>query len=328
LQFSCGGASDVGNPDISGRIANGDGSPVIACKVILGPRNCDPGTIDTVALTNEITIHLYHRPFDTVQTDQNGSFTFENVEPGDYTVLATNENMLGLCKVEHQKSFDSEMDIVLSYASKLTIDSYNSSMDSTPKTFVTARISGTPITPYEKIKDRLYFSKVPAGIFDIILYRNNREVDYINDLEVKENDSVTIQVNPVTKPKEWTYRQSVRDIHSRPYVLDYHFTSIPDTTIYNVAYDCWIQFSHDMDTRATGNAISVFSSDSMSAISSLHWEGSNQLFIDLCTNGTKPCSEESTVLKKGIHYSIVVDTTARTTLGYTLAWPDTITLTP
>jgi hypothetical protein len=314
LHFSCGGASDVGNPDISGKITNIDGSPAVACEVILGLRNCDPGTIDTVPLSDELTIHMYTNPFDTVKTDQNGYFVFKNVEPDDYALFAARDNMLGICKVRHQKSLDPNVEIVLNYASKLTIDSYNSSMDSNPKAFVSARILGTPVTPLKDIKDRLYFPMVPSGIFDIILYRNNKEVEYVNDLKVKENDNAIIQVNPQTKPNDWTYRLAIRKIDSRPYVLNYHFTGVPDTTLYNVKYDCWIQFSHDMDTRATGNAISVFSSDSMSAISSLHWEGSNQLFIDLCTSGTKPCIDESSVLNKGIRYS--------------LAWPDTITLTP
>jgi hypothetical protein len=328
LQFNCGGGSDVGNPDISGHISSTDGSPVMTCTVILGPRNCDPGTVDTVKLSNEIIIHLYHRPFDTVKTDQNGNFTFSNIEPGEYSVLAKKDNLLGICKIDHQKDFDSDMNIELTYASKLTIDNYSSAMDTSPKAFVTARISGTPITPHNDIKDRLYFSAVPPGVFDIILYRNNRTVDYINDLDVQQNDSVTIQVNPDRKPQEWTYKQGTRNIHSRPYVLAYNFKDVLDSTLYNINYDCWIQFSHDMDTRMTGDAISVFSSDSLVSINRLHWEGSNMLYIDLCVTGTAPCADENASLKKGVIYSIAIDTTASTTLGYKLAWPDTITLTP
>jgi hypothetical protein len=218
-------------------------------------------------------------------------------------------------------------DIEIKPTSKLTIDNYSSAMDTSSKNFIAARIDGTKITSQENIKDRIFFSAIPEGVYDIVLYRVDTTNECIKELNVKSSDSITIQVNPATSPDEWTYRETVRK-HPRPYVLKYSFEPVPISDEYNFKYYCWIQFSHEMATRITGNAIKAFSSDSLTKINKIRWEGSNQILIDLCTNGAAACTDDTTGLKKGITYSIVIDTTARTIEGNTLAWPDTLKLTP
>ncbi len=329
LLCSCGSGSDIGNPEISGRVLSSDGLPVSLCRVVLGPRNCDPGKVVIESDGSGFKIVAYSKPFDTVYTSSDGSFVFENVEEGDYCILAAKDKLMGIYEKVDHNGVDSlgVGNIKINFTSKLTIDNYSSSMDTSDKSFVTARVDGTTITPQIDIKDRMYFSAIPEGAYDIILYRKNNPVEYIKELNVKSNDSITIQVNPATSPEDWTYRQLGTIRRPRPYIDKYGFEASPISSTYNFKHYCWIQFSHYMEARATGDAIKAFSSDSLTQINKIRWEG-NLLLIDLCTNGTLPCTDDTTSLKKGITYSIVIDTTARTMEGYTLAWPDTLRLTP
>jgi hypothetical protein len=153
-------------------------------------------------------------------------------------------------------------------------------------------------------------------------------VDYIRDLDVVPLDSVIIKVDPSKKPQEWTYQQKHPIAKSRPYVSMYSLRDIDDITLNNVQYDCSIQFSHPMEAWSIKHSVSVFSSDGLATLTKAQAEGANGLLVDICPTGTEPCSDESTGLKKGVTYSIVIDTTAQSTDGYSLAWPDTITFTP
>jgi hypothetical protein len=330
LLCSCGSGTVVGNPDISGKVVSSDGKPVNKCKVILGPLNEDLGIVTIEAGTGQLKIVLRSKDFRTAYTDSNGIFTFDTVLEGAYCILANKDNLMGIFEKIYPFDEDSFYvgDIKIKPPSKLTIDNFSSAMDTSSKNFIAARIDGTDITSQEDIKDRIYFSAIPEGVYDIILYRENKTNECIKALDVKSNDSVVIQVNPATPPEEWTYMQSVRIHQSRPYILKYSFESTPISNPYNFSHYCWIQFSQDMETRTTGNALKAFSSDSLTKINKIRWEGSNQLLIDLCTNGTTACTDDTTGLKKGITYSIVIDTTAITIEGYTLAWPDTLKLTP
>jgi hypothetical protein len=329
LLCSCGSGTVVGNPDISGKITS-DGKPVSACKVVLGPLLRDPGTVELVTGVNEAKIVGSRKKFTTTYTDTNGFFKFKALEQGAYCILAEKDNLMGIYEQIDLGYADSLNvgDIKIKHTSKLTIDNYSSVMDTIENNFITATVDGTELKPQADIKDRLYFSAIPVGIYDIILYRENKTFECIKALDVKSNDSnITIQINPATPPEEWTYR-SVIPRNSRPYILDYGFESAPISYPYSFSHYCWIQFSHDMETRITGNAIKAFSSDSLTKINKIRWEGSNQLLIDLCTNGAAACSDDTTSLKKGVTYSIVIDTTARTIAGHTLAWPDTFKITP
>jgi hypothetical protein len=332
LMCRCGSGSDIGNPDITGRVLSFDnGKPVSACKVVLGPLKEDPGIVTIEPGKEKLIIVLQSKRFKTVYTDTSGIFRFDTVGQGAYCIYAGKDNLMGI--FEKIYPFDEDSinvgDIEIKPTSKLTIDNYSSIMDTSSKNFVAARIDGTDITSQEDIKDRIYFSAIPEGVYDIILYRGNKTHECIKELGVKSSDSsITIQVNPATSPEEWTYHQSVRTKYPRPYVLKYSFEAAPIPDSYNFKHYCWIQFSHDMETRITGNAIKAFSSDSLTKINKIQWQGSNQILVDLCTNGTNICTDDTTSLKKGVTYSIVIDTTARTIDGYTLAWPDTLKLTP
>lgn len=331
LLCSCGSGTVVGNPDITGRVLlSSDGTPVSSCKVILGPLEEDPGIVELKGGVNQITIIGSKKQFDSLYTDEDGSFRFKSVMQGAYCLYVKKDNLMGI--YEKIYTFDVDTfkvgDIEIKPTSKLTIDNYSSAMDTSSKHFVAARIDGTKITSQEDIKDRIYFSAIPEGVYDIILYRENTTNECVKQLVVKSSDSITIQINPATKPKEWTYRLIERTNYLKPYVLKYSFEPAPISDEYNFKYYCWIQFSHEMATRITGNAIKAISSDSLTKINKIRWEGSNQVLIDLCTNGAAVCTDDTTGLKKGITYSIIIDTTARTTEGYTLGWPDTLKLTP
>lgn len=330
LLCNCGSGTVVGNPDITGRVLSSDGIPVSSCKVILGPLDEDPGIVTIENGVNQIIIVGSKKPFDSIYTNADGSFKFESVVQGAYCIYAKKDNLMGI--YEKIYSFDEDTfnvgDIKIKPISKLTIDNYSSAMDTSSKNFVAARIDGTNITSQEDVKDRIYFSAIPEGVYNIILYRGNKTNECIKELDVKSSDSITIQINPATPPDQWTYRQSVRIKYPRPYVLKYSFEATPISSSYSFKHYCWIQFSQDMETRTTDNAIKVFSSDSLTKINKvIQWQGSNQVLIDLCT-GAASCANDTSSLKKGITYSIVIDTTARTIEGYTLAWPDTLKLTP
>ncbi|MBN1603778.1 MAG: carboxypeptidase regulatory-like domain-containing protein [Chitinispirillaceae bacterium] len=328
LQFNCGGGSDVGNPDISGRIARVDGSPVMACTVIVGPRDCRFGEIDTIELNDGVTIYMEEGTFDTITTDQDGVFRFVNVMPGPYSILAQKDNLYGINKFDHLQYVDSKMNIEITNFSTMIIDNYDGSMDTSVKSFASARISGTPLVTNTKPDQYIYFPRVPSGLLDIILYRKNGGLDNIRNLDVIPLDSIIIMVDPSKKPQEWTYQQKRPMAKSRPYISLYRLMSVDDTSSYNVQYDFSIQFSHPMEAWSIKHSVSVFSSDGLATLTRAQPEGANGLLVDICPTGTEPCSEESAGLKKGITYSIVIDTTAQSIDGYSLAWPDTITFTP
>lgn len=328
FQFNCGGGSDVGNPDISGRVASADGSPVMACTVIVGSQISRPLKIDDIELNGGITIYMEHGTFDTVTTDQNGVFRFVNVEPGPYSILAQKDNLYGINKFDHQQYVDSDMNIEITNFSTMIIDNYDCSMDTSVKSFACARISGTPLVTNTKPDQYIFFPRVPSGLLDIILYRKNGDVDNIRNLDVVPLDSIIIMVDPSKKPQEWTYQQKRPLAKSRPYVSMYSLRSIDDTSLYNVQYDCSIQFSHPMEAWSIKHSVSVFSNDGLATLTRAQPEGANGLLVDICPTGTEPCSEENAGLKKGVTYSIVIDTTAQSIDGYSLARPDTITFTP
>jgi hypothetical protein len=327
---SCGSGTVVGNPDISGKVVSSDGKPVSECKVILGPLNEDLGIVTIEAGTGQLKIVLRSKDFRTAYTDSNGIFTFDTVLEGAYCIFANKDNLMGIFEKIYPFDEDSFYvgDIKIKPPSKLTIDNFSSAMDTSSKNFIAARIDGTDITSQEDIKDRIYFSAIPEGVYDIILYRENKTNECIKELDVKSNDSIVIQVNPATPPEEWTYKNAHPTAKQRPYIVKYSFEATPISSTYPFKHYCWIQFSHPMESRATGNAIKAFSSDSLTQINKINWQ-ENLLLIDLCTNGrTTGCTDDTTGLKKGVTYSIVIDTTARTMEGYSLAWPDTLKLTP
>lgn len=97
----------------------------------------------------------------------------------------------------------------------------------------------------------------------------------------------------------------------------------------NRSYDIEIQFSHPMDSKLTNPAVYVKSSDSLTVLDSIWWQGGNVAYLKLCTDdGSGQCVWGDSLYRSGITYSVIVDTNATTSLGVRFPYPDTLTFIP
>lgn len=336
LFILCGGGSDVGNPDITGVVSYSGNVTADNAMVIMGKAGA-AGIVDTTYTSgsDELSICFTLKYFDTTYTDNNGQFTFEAVPPGSYVLLASKNNLLGICKVDHSIYEYSETDLLLEPSVALTVHSQYLYTDTTSlKTkFAAARIEGTPITAAPDSSGIINFYAVPAGDLNVLLYVNDGTIRDFTNLETQYGCGAQLDADPLLAESYWTPRDcGPRHDIDRPYVL---WSSPSDgakgaqvTENLVKTYDIAVQFSHPMDTRLTANAISVFSSDSTVSKDSIWWDG-NEMYITLCEKDDQgQCSRTDSLFKTGINYSVVIDTTARTAFGVNFSHPDTINFAP
>ncbi|NLG15817.1 MAG: carboxypeptidase regulatory-like domain-containing protein [Fibrobacter sp.] len=333
LLYSCGGGSDVGNPDITGYVSYSSGKAASGGMVVLSKEGAAEQVDTTYAQqTGDFLLCFKTVNFDTVYCDVNGFFRFEEVNPGTYVLVAAKNGQLGMEKVSHSGYEESQTGLILENPASVEIQSYNYS--ETEEKFIAAHVSGTTFTAASDDLGTFTFSGIPSGDVEFVLYRADGTYEKYPEFTILPGCSASMTVDPVREPSLWVAREcGPRDPLGIPYVIwsspEKGAFGFEEISVGKLDYDVKIQFSHSMDTRSTGSAISAFSSDSLTEIESIRWQGANVVLVDLCVkDSTGECVPDSLKFKAGVTYTIAIDTTAQSDLGVNLTYPETIILKP
>lgn len=328
--FGCGGGTDIGNPDIRGAVCYSDGKRVSGAMVVRGSKGWqfEDTAINYADKLGDISVIISSSGFDTTYCDQDGEFTFGSVIPGEYVLLASGNAFLGIQSINHNYHEDSYAEICVTEPVELSIVPYYEIADSTVK-FSAVRVSGTPVYAKADSLGTINFKTVPSGELDLILYRENGDVEKYSGLGAVPGGSAVLKVDPLRSGSYWTPMVSsgVRDPLGRPYVIwnspQEGVDSIDSESLQSSEYDMEIQFSHPMDTRNTTNAVSVYSPDSCE-IDSIWWQGADIMRLSFTKSGSLSESSGDFLYDYDVKYSIIIDTNAQSALGVHFAYPDTL----
>jgi len=172
--ISCGGGTDVGNPDVCGTVTNPGGGYAAGARVVLGTGGNDVGLVYTTYVESVEGIVICFkavRNFDTAYCDSKGQFTFKEVPPGDYSLLASQGALLALQKINHSRDYGTMAGMQLSEPAEIAVRMVNPGSDSLK--FIAARIDGTLLAAVPDSTGVFRFPPLPAGDLDIIFYREN-----------------------------------------------------------------------------------------------------------------------------------------------------------
>lgn len=334
---TAGGGVIVNNPVMSGKVSFPEGQGARDAMVIIGSKGA-VGLIDT-------TIGIHHgnflvsynlKMFDTTYCDVQGRFEFENIAAGDYVLVAERKEvgMFAMTTVNCSYNDSININIELKPAAKLTIKPYAFDY-SDSSNFVAAQISGTRFTAsYNDSTGLLEFDMIPAGELELILYKLNNTIEIYRGFNAVSDSFSMLLVDPHRSSSYWTAIESgPRSPLGRPYII----SSSPFDGAQGEAvkltgeYECdvEIQFSHPMDSKLTNSAVSVKSSDNMTSLDEIWWQGGNVMYLKLCTKSSSgECVRGDSLYRSGITYSVIIDTCATTSLGVKFAYPDTLTFIP
>ncbi|MDO5576915.1 MAG: hypothetical protein Q4F84_07530 [Fibrobacter sp.] len=328
--FGCGGGTDIGNPDIRGAVCYSNGKRVSGAMVVRGSNGwqLEDAVINYTEKLGNIDVTISSKGFDTTFCDPNGEFTFSSVIPGEYVLLASGNAFLGIQSINHSYHEESYAEICVMEPVELSIVPYYEIADSSVK-FSAVRVSGTPVYARADSLGTIKLNTAPSGELELILYRENGDVERYSGLETDPGCSTILKVDPLRSKSYWTpmISSGTRDPLGRPYII----WSSPlegDNTINteqakSLEYDLEIQFSHPMDTRNTTTAVSVYSPDNCE-IDSIWWQGAD--IMRLSFNKLDNLSELSGdfLYDYDVEYSIIIDTNAQSALGVRFAYPDTL----
>lgn len=308
-----GGGADVGNP-VKGVVAKRNGTPIDSAMIILG------------SYDEEI--------YDTVYSDPDGKFLFLDKKEGRYAAVGKKDSLLGIAKVNQDSVSVSEIFLILDEPVTITIFADSSAAD-TNLAFTRAMIAGTPYQFEVDSAGDLYLDPAPAGNMSVVVHADNGISYEFTKLKPIGGCDAYIVVEAGKPPEEWNSEDcGARDPLATPYIT---WASPPPGAVGAVArvnrkspYDIAIQFSHPMDTRNTANAITVGSTDSLTSMYNMTWQGSDMLFIEFCRKKTVSgnlCSRSS-LYDVGVTYNVIIDTTAKTGFGVNFAAPETLSFLP
>ncbi len=153
---SAGGSSTAGNGIVAGMIRSTEGRPVTGASLYL------------YATTGELSAAT---AADSTLSDVNGSYTFNNVAPGTYSVFAKMRetvDVTALSKVEVLVDDEVEVEPMVLTKSTTVSGSLGFDVDSSWTVFVAVR--GTPLT--DTLEDLATFAipDVPSGRYSLVLF--------------------------------------------------------------------------------------------------------------------------------------------------------------
>ena len=327
----CGGGSDVGNPylPVTGSVTSrqSDGAKAQGARVVLARRGADPGftTGAVIVPAGDFTVTVRALYFDTTYTDINGTFSFDSIPPGNYTLVATYKDLATLNYIEQRAGQEQFVSMVVTDPVTVSLKNYVT-IDTGAEHFIAARIAGTEYVDSADTNGEITLHDVPAEKLDIILYRSDMKKEYFSGLRTDPGCTAELYTLPDLPSEKWTpHHCGVRDEYDLPYILEnIVFTpQEPDTdrAYFQVNIDLQIQFSHSMDVLSTGKAVHGYSDGDSVVVDSLWWVGGNLLNIRLCTvDSSGNCRSAGERFLPGVTYGVTVDTTAQTALGVHLAY--------
>lgn len=329
LLLGCGGGADIGNPgnistfSIKGCVKKTTDEGASNATVILG-RNSDipfSGEVKDTSCNNGITIIYTRQFFDTTKCDTAGYFSFESVSTGEYVILAVQQKKCGITKVSTVNG-DVNATIELNDPVDITIKTYTV-LDTINPYFIGSRIAGTPLVAKADSAGVILFKSVPSGLLDVVLYKSDTSTQTFTDLTVSPVSGAILMVDPKRSPLYWTAKTDERKSIDRPYVLRYGIWNASLPTEGATEYDLYIQFSQPMDVIPTSNALHIASSDSTIQIDEMSWQGTGLIYLRLCVKDSAGvCNRER--LSNLSSWTLSVDTSATSSFGYQLAWPEVL----
>lgn len=342
LLFECGintagGGVIVNNPCVMGRVSFAEGHGAFGAMVVMGLAG-KGGVIDTVVDVKHGDFNIIYnlKMLDTTYTDVQGRFTFENHSPGNYVVVAIKKEvkMLALENVTCSFNDTFEINLELKPAAKITIKPYYF-IEGDSGNFLSAQIAGTGIVANANDSTGVIeFDMVPQGDLDLVLLRSDKSMEFFPKLKTESDSNSILRVYNNRPSSYWTaIVPGARDPKSRPYILGSSPLNGATGDQINQAedrtFDIEIRFSHPMDGILTENALAILSSDGSTSLDSAWWRGGNILCLNLCTkNSLGECAPRDSLYKKGVTYSVIIDTIAESSYGVRLAYPDTLTFVP
>lgn len=332
-----GGGVIVNNPAIAGCIRFPEGQSAYGAMAVIG-RQGYSGAIDTNFEANHegFSISYNIKALDTAYCDVQGNFFFEDLFPGDYVLVAQSKEtgMLALANVSCGYNETLNVDMTLETPAELKIKPYYYNHGDSSN-FVAAQIAGTGFTvDADSSSGILKFDMVPAGELEIVLFRKNNTKEVFYNFKTASGENSTLLVDPHRSNSFWTaIEPGPRDPLGRPFILSSSPSDGAQGTMVNQdrnrSFDIEIQFSHPMDSKFTNPAINVKSSDSLTVLDSIWWQGGNVVYLKLCTiDGSGQCVRGDSLYRSGITYSVIIDTNATTSLGVRFPYPDTLTFVP
>jgi hypothetical protein len=323
-----GGGTDVGNPDVTGYVvSNGKAAP--DAMVILGIMGQDVGIVDTSYLHSMGDIVICFKvqgAFDTTYCNGAGEFTFRDVTPGTYTLVASKGDLLGMTKVTQTQDTIESIELTLETTAGLLVRALPATRNDSDS-FIAARIDGTHFAAIPDTQGVLIFPPVPAGEFDIIFYRGDNTSELFTGVTTLPGCSSSAVIDPQRPSSQWTLRDcGARDPLDPPYLLwsspSHRDSGAAGRVNYSTGYDVMLQFSHPMDTRRTGKAVHA-RGDSLIYVDSVWWQGSDVLLVRFTRlDGGHP------LYLPGVLYSVVIDTLARSAFGVPFMLPETLSFVP
>lgn len=325
--ISCGGGADIGNPDldvntrtfqITGIVKNTENKVVSNARVILGKYSDDPlsGKSEDTVISGGFMVIAKRHLFDTVVTDDNGKYKFEQVKGGKCVIVAEKDYYKALLMTI--VNYDTDIDLQLSPAVSFTVEPYPA-LDTTKPHFVESRIAGTSFVARADSNGIIRFTSAPTGVVDIVLFKSDSSHVVYTGLDLHQSITV-VQVDPALASQYYTVKSDFRKWNGRPYVLRYGkwSDSLPNNR--TKAYDVYVQFSHPMDPYLTSKAMQVSSPDNKIQIEYVDWQGEGLVYLKLCAKDPLGVCDDN-LLHSMKNWTVDIDTTAVSLYGIRITWP-------
>jgi hypothetical protein len=235
-----GPSSEAGNPSASGLVVDSTGKPVPGAKVLiyLAP---DESTYAASFYPQNLTIA------DSVTTDNNGNFEFNELATGNYTMEGHlySSNAHALKKGINVDTASTRKDtLVLKRSGTITgiaVKSGSMGLIGEPYGFILVNVEGT----YNRIViagDSGYFrlQNVPEGVYTLGFYSNNGFLtEFIDSVQVKAGDTtamdtVMLRINPLLEPPMPAGLTADYDTASQTVTLGWNRVDVSDLLGYKV----------------------------------------------------------------------------------------------
>lgn len=339
-----GGGADVGNPfrgTVS--VASPDGKRAAGAQVILARNGADPHYMSNPLenraycfdYSDEVGICINQIFFDTVLTDDNGVFSFDDVPPGEYVVYVKYGDLAAIDSIRQEEGYPAVVAMTVVKTGTVKIERYGAADDSDGLAFTGALISGTPLFAAAGKSGDVVIEKVPAGTFGVIVYLSDSTDRKFMALPVSSEKMTVLRAHPELDERYWTPIYSgARNPLDRPYVLDLYIPSAQQGAASALdsgkVFDLRITFSQPMNTVSLSNALTVSGGEEEIVPGSIFWSGGSTVYLSLCLPDSlgECASDFGSQFKKGSECSVEIDTTAESAQGVRFGFNEVIRFVP
>jgi len=341
--FSCsGGGADISNP-LVGKVSleTGNRKAVAGARVVIGRQGVDPGFEGYGWSSSDCAMRLDSglcmleddgdaRYFDTTWTDETGYFTFERIEPGEYTIVATFQQYQAITYITKNLDETGWAPMKLTEPAVVKLAMHDAVDTTRDLHFAAMRVAGTDIVGTADAQGEVTLVNAPEGNLELILYASDSSIVRFPSLWTRSAQTTVLVAQPGLAPDRWVPQNSGSwSPTDRPYIVSTYFPaeSTENASRLDVGkeFDIRVQFSDNMDALATAQAVTAVSENDSATVERLWWEGGNVLYISLCV----PAPDGScNGFEQGRQYGVAIDTTARNVQGISFGYRELLMFTP